>query len=218
VSLRADANAEGFPATDTKSQSQGAALNPLTVSVEADAVTETAAFVDATAVGTATWTSPSAGRVVLSNIGWTSMFVTSGSASTSGGLDYSYTFTATGAATLTLTFSVTAAGADLSGLNGFAFAFDGDRETLGLNTSGMITEAVLAGTTYTLNLKNLADREAIQGALDAHMTGTFTFDITASAPVPPPPAVPEPSTLALLGLGTAALAGWRRWQRERVAA
>jgi hypothetical protein len=36
-----------------------------------------------------------------------------------------------------------------------------------------------------------------------------------AAPALPPPAVPEPSSLALFGLGTAALAGWRKWRGRK---
>jgi hypothetical protein len=55
-------------------------------------------------------------------------------------------------------------------------------------------------------------------------TGTLTppvsltveaqYSYTLTLVGPPPPAVPEPSTLALLALGAAAVAGWRRWRRR----
>jgi PEP-CTERM motif len=41
---------------------------------------------------------------------------------------------------------------------------------------------------------------------------TFGVEITASVPAVSP--VPEPSTLAMLGLGGAALTGWRRWRKR----
>ncbi len=41
------------------------------------------------------------------------------------------------------------------------------------------------------------------------------FQILGDPPAPPPAGVPEPSTLALLGVGAAALAGRRRWKRRQ---
>jgi hypothetical protein len=49
---------------------------------------------------------------------------------------------------------------------------------------------------------------------DAGAKGFFFDNISVNAQ---DPAIPEPSTLALLGLGGAALAGWRRWKRKPLA-
>jgi hypothetical protein len=45
--------------------------------------------------------------------------------------------------------------------------------------------------------------------------GEPTYAISGLA-IEPFVAVPEPSTLALFALGTAALAGWRRWRKGAV--
>ncbi|HZT80520.1 MAG TPA: hypothetical protein VFA26_09865, partial [Gemmataceae bacterium] len=109
LSLEADAQADsGTPATDTQSQSQGATINPLTASVDASVLDEFGTSVEATAKGSATWTSPSAGEVVLSNVGWTaSSFQETWSAALNKGLDYSYTFTSPQSGTLTFSYAVT---------------------------------------------------------------------------------------------------------------
>src|SRR5262249_15162762 len=45
-------------------------------------------------------------------------------------------------------------------------------------------------------------------------TGNVNGTTTAAAPQQTGPPVPQPSTFALLALGGAALAGWRRWRRK----
>jgi hypothetical protein len=206
LTLQADANAGGFPVTDHHSQSQGATTNALSVSVDALSNPENS-LVEATATGSATWTSAGQGSVVLSNVGWTTQNVGVGSAALANGLDYAYTFVSDQSGTLTLSYNVAATGTNTFGLNGFRMTFDGDVHTFNLNTSGTVSESVVAGTTYTLGLKNLADIGGGLGTRDAHMGGTFDFNFTPAA-VP----VPEPGSATLLGIDTVGLIGyaWRR--------
>lgn len=195
LSLQADASASPGPGlvTDTDSQSQGATINPLSASVLAQAINGNAS-VTATATGSATWTNPNIGQVVLSNIGWATSNVSVGAAFLHQGLDYSYTFTADATGTFTFNYNVTWSGTDDFGLNGFNYDFSGNSAFLNLGTSGTILESVIAGNTYTLTLRNQANISGGLGTRTAHMTGTFDFTAPAAAEIP------EPGTWAVFGL------------------
>src|SRR5262249_8369141 len=123
LSLRADADDGSGLVTSTDSQSQGATVNPLAAFVDAFAGSS-GHFVDSTATGFASWSSPNVGNLVLFDVGWTTVGVSNGFAALSGGLDYTYTFMPNLSGTFTLNFGVAPLGVDTFGLNGFNYNFN----------------------------------------------------------------------------------------------
>jgi hypothetical protein len=108
-------------------------------------------------------------------------------------------------------FSVQALG-DLFGLQGYTVQLQG--VPLGgtfvnapVNSSGELTALLLAGNTYSLDIRQGANIQAFLGTRNAEMFGTFDFSL-----VPTP--IPEPATLLLFGT-TAAGLGLARWRRNR---
>ena len=214
LSLEADANAGAGTVVNTGSQSQGTSVSPLNASATATAINGGASVVS-TITGSASWVSPAAGSITLSNVGWTSANVTSGSADLFNGLDYSYTFTPDVAGTLTFNFNVTAGGSSTFGLNGFSFSFDGDSRFFLINTSGTFTEPLAAGTTYTLQLMNFANISGSFGTRNSDMTGTFSFSIPEAPPLlprspSPPPSPCSPSAASAWPAGDGGGSGPRR--------
>jgi hypothetical protein len=210
MSLQADARASSSAAqaTDIDSSSQGATINPLTASVLAVSVAGTAR-VETFATADATWANASEGNVQFSDVGWSTTGVSSGLAATNSGLDWEYVFQATGTGLFTLDYSIaTDTGTtDSFGLNGFSFLWDGPGggDVLNLDTAGTITRSIVAGTQYTVRLRNSANIAGGLGARTALMDASFNWDINAAS-------VPEPSIVALLGIGLAGIS----YQRKRI--
>ncbi|MFS0519197.1 hypothetical protein ACEYW6_31505 [Nostoc sp. UIC 10607] len=184
--LQADSDAGGGVITNIDSDSQLSTVNPLSASVSALA-TSGEASVLSQAKGTATWIDSSQGVVNLTDIGWKTVGVNSGSAALFNGLDWSYEFISDATGFFTLDYDISTSGMDTFGLNGFNFGWSGIEGGAFFSsvTSGTLQRVITAGQTYVINIKNGAN---ISGALDtreAFMDGTFKWKIdTATATVP----------------------------------
>jgi hypothetical protein len=206
LQMKAIAVVDDNTTMDRDRQSQGATLNPLSVSVEAVAQT-VGAYVRTTGNGRASWISPSQGTVQFTEVGWNTANVERGVADLSQGLDWRYTFIADRTGTFRMGYEIRSYGSDTFGLNGYTFFWSGPEggADLPVDTAGAIDRSIAVGETYTVGLVN---RAAISGGLDtrdADMKSLFQWSMNIRSN-------PEPSSLILLGLGALGLLGyaWRR--------
>lgn len=195
LQLRASANAVSqvlaspSTVTDTDTDAQTGTVGPLSVAVDALSASG-GGSIRATGDISATWDDPNSGLVIW-NAGWVAQSVpgTNGSLALVGGLEpndgWSYEFTADETGFFTLEFSVVSGGSNTNGLNGFNFEWFVPGEPLPVtdffppNSSGEVTQPVVAGITYRVRLTNnsgLFDTGALSDR-DASLRGTFRWDI-----------------------------------------
>ncbi|MDF5711139.1 MAG: hypothetical protein PUP90_26565 [Nostoc sp. S4] len=187
--LQAESDAGSGLITDIDSDGQLSTVNPLSASVSAFA-TSGEASVLSQAKGTATWIDSSQGVVNLTDIGWKTVAVNSGSAALFNGLDWSYQFISDATGFFTLNYDISGSGTDKFGLNGFNFDWSGVEggDFFGLDisdTSGTLQRAITAGESYIVTIRNQANIGGGLGTREAFMDGTFKWKIdTATATVP----------------------------------
>ena len=196
-------------ATDPQSAAWGTLLDPLTVA-------STATLPEGTVrgAGSASWgAGGNSGTISFVDYGWnvSAPDATGGSAELRGASDWSYTFVADFNGHFDMSFNVTASGATF-GLQGWDILWSGAAGDLSLTdpfdptASGVFSDAIVAGDTYTIQLRNNAniftDGAPIFGP--GSMDGLFEFSMTATS------TIPEPGTLALLGFALAGLGVIRR--------
>jgi hypothetical protein len=204
-------------ATDPVSQSQGATINPLSVSTSA--TSNGGGTVSASGTLTSTWSSSSAGSLVYSNMTVQITNAFTGSYTFADFHDWRYTFQANTSGTFNLNYLVRqSATFGLPQMDGFQFVWDNGQGTtftpighiVDPTDSGMLSRSIQAGQTYTAGIEISVDT-AFGGGFAVTstqvMNGTFDWSINPSA-------VAEPSSLTLLGLGAAACAG-RGWIGRR---
>jgi hypothetical protein len=201
LNLIAGSDAGGGFVNNTDTQLQGATVNPLIASVDAIAVSGNAS-VDTHADAAATWTDAASGNVTFRSVGWRASNVTFGNSLVDMGTDWQYTFTADATGLFTMDWNIFDSGGsnDTFGLNGFIFDWSGAGGSVFLDfaSSGALTRAIVAGTTYTVGLENVANIGGGLGTRAAHMDGLFDWSMDTGMDTAP---VPEPSILALMGLG-----------------
>lgn len=200
--LTANAQAGTSPnVTNTDVQSQGSTTNGLSVGVSADSIyAPTNENLLATATGSATWSSASNGQVNYTNVGWSDS-TGSGIASLMSNTGWTYTFTSNVTGSFIIDYTVTGQGTSSTssdpqfGLNGF-YLYEGvglsapqnATSQAALNTSGIVTLALTAGQTYTVQIRDFANIDGVIGATNASMDGTFNFSVQAA---------PEPSSFVV---------------------
>jgi hypothetical protein len=213
LQLIASSQADGVLVGDTDEASQAAALDQLSVAVNALA-TNGDVSVETEGSAVATWQSAQAGQVVFSELGWTTVGAAGegNHAVLFNGTDWTYTFTANRSGTFSLDYDVTIDQADPDdfGLQGFTFSWaegtgglqfqrffcvnPSRSESCEPTTTGTVTKSVVAGTQYTVRVENAAN---VFGPFTRteYMSATFDWSITPAPIILVQQSVRSPSTV-----------------------
>jgi hypothetical protein len=218
------ANATVGSVTNTNTNNQAWAAVPTTLGGFVSATASNPLTGDTATVSgleSATWASADAGSVTFTRYGWSlNNNSTPGTEADliqgRGGPDWTYTFTATSNGTLTMKYNTTLDSGNGFGLWGWSIDVNGNSLFLVNNpsdptASGSVSEALVAGQTYTVNLNGNPNIGSNGGLVqDGYMNGQFDWSITG--------AVPEPGTWALILLGVGFMGASLRSRRKLAAA
>jgi hypothetical protein len=183
--LIASSDADGVLVEDTDDATQEATLNQISATVSALAENGEKSVLTRGSV-VATWQSAKAGQVVFTDFGWTTVGVEASHAYMFSGTDWTYTFTANQSGTFSLQYDITLNPATTNefGLNGFYLSWaQGSDEPqvdhiFSLPDNGTLAKSVVAGTRYTVRLRNGANIAGPLGSRTAYMSGTFDWSVT----------------------------------------
>lgn len=196
-------------ASDPQSTAWGTLLDPLSI-----ASTATLPGGTVEGAGSAIWgAGGNSGTISFLRYGWdVSAPDSSGAANLNNGSDWAYTFVADFNGHINMSYNVTSPTSEKFGLQGWDILWSGAAGDLSLanafdpTASGVFSDAIVAGNTYTIQLRNNANISGGSANFGpSSMDGLFEFTMTADNS-----GVPEPGTLALLGFALAGLGVSRR--------